>query len=163
MTFTQVAPISQRVFMLIYTPITPAGSPAMAARAVKEAIAPPGTPGVPIESRTFARSTITIVEMLTSISQAFAKNIIMNDMRMDTASILTVAPSGMTILVILSDTPKSSFIHFSLIGIVAELEQVPKAFSAAGRIALKKASGLAFPRTFTASPYIINAKPKNAI
>ena len=66
--------------MLIYTPITPAGSPAMVASAAKDAIAPPGTPGVPTERSTFARSTITIMEMLTLIPHALAKNMIMKDM-----------------------------------------------------------------------------------
>lgn len=138
MTLTQVAPMSQRVLMLMYTPITPAGRPAMVARAVKEAIAPPGTPGVPMESSTFASKTMVMREMLMWIPQALAKNMIINDIKMDTASMLTVAPSGITILVILSETPKSSSMQVLLIGIVAELEQVPKAFNAAGRIALKK-------------------------
>lgn len=162
-TFTQVAPISQSVLMLIYTPMTPAGSPAIVASAAKEAIAPPGTPGVPMESSTFAKSMIIIMEMLTLIPHAFAKNIIMKDIRIDTASILTVAPRGMAILVILLDTPKSSSMHCLLIGIVAELEQVPKAFRAAGIIALKNLSGLALPSILTASPYIIKANPKNAM
>ena len=48
-------------------------------------------------------------------------------------------------------------------GIVAELEQVPNAFNAAGIIALKKRIGLVFPSTFTAAPYTTNANPKNAI
>ena len=38
-TLTQVAPISHSVLILIYTPITPAGSPAIVASAAKEAIA----------------------------------------------------------------------------------------------------------------------------
>lgn len=45
---------------------------------------------------------------------------------------LTVAPRGIAILVILSDTPISSSMHCLLRGMVAELEQVPKAFRAAG-------------------------------
>ena len=61
---------------------------------------------------------------------------------METASMFTVAPSGMAILVILSDTPISSSMRCLLMGMVAELEQVPKAFSAAGRQAgLDKADG----------------------
>ena len=72
----------------------------MVASAAKDAIAPPGTPGVPTESRTFARRMMIIRETLTWIPQAFAKNMIIKDIRMDTASILTVAPRGMAILVI---------------------------------------------------------------
>ena len=151
-TLTQVAPMSQRVLMLIYTPIIPAGRPAIVARAAKDAIAPPGIPGVPTERSTFARRIITIIEMLTLIPQAFAKNMIMKDIRIETASIFTVAPSGMAILVIWLETPISSSIHCLLIGIVAELEQVPNAFSAAGIIALKKRTGLSFPIIFTARP-----------
>ena len=71
------------------------------------------------------------------------KNMIMNDIRMDTASMFTVAPRGMAILVILLDTPISSSIRCLLIGMVAELEQVPNAFRAAGSIALKNFTGLA--------------------
>ena len=88
MTLTQVAPMSQRVLMLMYTPITPAGRPAMVARAVKEAIAPPGTPGVPMESSTFASKIMVMREMLMWIPQALAKNMIINDIKMDTASML---------------------------------------------------------------------------
>ena len=159
---TQVAPISHSVLILIYTPITPAGSPAIVASAAKEAIAPPGTPGVPTERSTFARRMITIIEMLTLIPHAFAKNMIIKDIRIDTASIFTVAPRGIAILVILLETPIPSSIHCLLIGIVAELEQVPKAFSAAGIIVLKKRSGLSLPITLTARPYTTNAKIKNA-
>ena len=148
--------------MLIYTPITPAGSPAMVASAAKDAIAPPGTPGVPTERSTFARSTMTIMEMLTLIPHALAKNMIMKDIRMDTASIFTVAPRGIAILVILLETPIPSSMHCLLIGIVAELEHVPNAFSAAGMIALKNLIGLSLPITLTASPYTTNAKIKNA-
>lgn len=45
---------------------------------------------------------------------------------------------------------------------VAELEHVPNAFSAAGMIALKNFTGLVLPRMLTAPPYTINANPKNA-
>ena len=90
---------------------------------------------------------ITIIEMLTLIPHAFAKNMIIKDIRIDTASIFTVAPRGIAILVILLETPIPSSIHCLLIGIVAELEQVPKAFSAAGIIVLKKRSGLSLPIT----------------
>ena len=82
-----------------------------------------------------------IMEMLTLIPHALAKNMIMNDIRMDTASMFTVAPRGMVILVILLDTPISSSIRCLLIGMVAELEQVPNAFRAAGSIALKNFTG----------------------
>ena len=88
--------------------------------------------------------------MLTLIPHAFAKNMIIKDIRIDTASIFTVAPRGIAILVILLETPIPSSIHCLLIGIVAELEQVPKAFSAAGIIVLKKRSGLSLPITLTA-------------
>ena len=93
---------------------------------------------------------------------AFAKNMIIKDIRIDTASILTVAPRGMAMLVIWLDTPISSSIHCLLNGMVAELEQVPKAFSAAGRIAFRNFSGLCLPISFTERPYTTIAKPKNA-
>ena len=90
--------------------------------------------------------------ILTLIPQALAKNMIIKDIRMDTASMLTVAPRGMVILVILLETPSSSSTHCLLIGIVAELEQVPKAFRAAGMMALKNLTGLVLPRIFTDPP-----------
>ena len=65
-------------------------------------------------------------------------------------------------LVIWLDTPISSSIHCLLNGMVAELEQVPKAFSAAGRIAFRNFSGLCLPISFTERPYTTIAKPKNA-
>ena len=98
----------------------------MVARAAKDAMAPPGIPGVPTDRSTFARRITIIMEMLTLIPHALAKNMIMNDIRMDTASMFTVAPRGMAILVILLDTPISSSIRCLLMGMVAELEQVPK-------------------------------------
>ena len=146
----------------MYTPITPAGRPAMVARAAKEAMAPPGIPGVPTDRSTLARRITIIVEMLTLIPQAFAKNMIIKDMRMETASMFTVAPRGMAILVILLETPISSSMHCLLIGMVAELEQVPNAFNAAGSIALKNFTGLSLPMNLTAPPYTIKANPKNA-
>jgi len=97
-TLTQVAPISHNVLILIYTPMTPAGSPAIVASAAKDAIAPPGIPGVPTDRSTFAKSTSTIMEMLIFTLHALAKNMIINDIKIDTASIFTVAPSGMVIL-----------------------------------------------------------------
>ena len=115
-------------------------------------MAPPGIPGVPTERSTFARRITIIREMLTLIPQAFAKNMIIKDIRMDTASMFTVAPRGMAILVILSDTPISFSIHCLLIGMVAELEQVPNAFNAAGSIVLKNLIGLSFPRSLIAPP-----------
>ena len=148
--------------MLMYTPITPAGRPAMVARAAKEAMAPPGIPGVPTDRSTLARRITIIMEMLTLIPQAFAKNMIIKDMRMETASMFTVAPRGMAILVILLETPISSSMHCLLIGMVAELEQVPNAFNAAGSIALKNFTGLSLPMNLTAPPYTIKANPKNA-
>ncbi len=111
-------------------------------------MAPPGIPGVPTDRSTFARRIMIIMEMLTLIPHALAKNMIMNDIRMDTASMFTVAPRGMAILVILLDTPISSSIRCLLIGMVAELEQVPNAFRAAGSIALKK-----FHRAFFADEF----------
>lgn len=104
----------------------------MVASAANEAIAPPGMPGVPTDKITFASRITIIMEVLTSTPQALAKNTIMNDNTMETASMLTVAPRGIAILVILSDTPISSSMHCLLRGMVAELEQVPKAFKAAG-------------------------------
>ena len=50
-----------------------------------------------------------------------------------------------------------------LMGMVAELEQVPKAFRAAGRQALTKRMGLSLPRNLTAPPYTTAAKPKKAM
>ena len=70
--------------------------------------------------------------MLTLIPHALAKNMIMNDITIETASILTVAPSGIAILEIWLETPSSFSTQLLLIGMVAELEQVPNAFSAAG-------------------------------
>ena len=132
--------------------MTPAGRPAMVASAAKDAMAPPGIPGVPTDRSTFARRIMIIMEMLTLILHALAKNMIMNDIRMDTASMFTVAPRGMAILVILLDTPISSSIRCLLIGMVAELEQVPNAFRAAGSIALKNFTGLSLPMNFTEPP-----------
>ena len=83
----------------------------------------------------------------------------MNDITIETASILTVAPSGIAILEIWFETPSSFSTQLLLIGMVAELEQVPNAFSAAGMIARKNLNGLVFPRNFTAPPYTINANP----
>lgn len=121
-------------------------------QAAKDAMAPPGIPGVPTDRSTFARRIMIIMEMLTLIPHALAKNMIMNDIRMDTASMFTVAPRGMAILVILLDTPISSSIRCLLIGMVAELEQVPNAFRAAGSIALKNFTGLSLPMNFTEPP-----------
>ena len=103
-----------------------------------------------------------VMDRLFEFPQALAKNMIIKDITMDTASMLTVAPSGIAILVIWLETPISSSIHCLLIGIVAELEQVPNAFSAAGMIALKKRIGLSLPRILTDRPYTRKAKPKNA-
>ena len=113
-------------------PITPAGSPAIVASAAKDAIAPPGIPGVPTDRSTFARRIIIIIDTLTLTPHAFAKNMIMNDITIETASILTVAPSGIAILEIWLETPSSFSTQLLLIGMVAELEQVPNAFSPSG-------------------------------
>ena len=90
--------MSHNVLMLIYTPMTPAGRPAIVASAANDAIAPPGIPGVPTDRRTFARRMMIIIGILTCTPHAFAKNMIINDIRIDTASMLTVAPSGIVIL-----------------------------------------------------------------
>lgn len=71
----------------------------MVASAANEAIAPPGMPGVPTDKITFASRITIIMEVLTSTPQALAKNTIMNDNTMETASMLTVAPRGIAILV----------------------------------------------------------------
>lgn len=110
----------------------PAGSPAIVAIAAKDAIPPPGIPGVPTDHNTFARRITTISEILISIPHAFAKNMIINDIKIDTESIFTVAPSGTTILLTLLKTPSSSSTHCLLIGIVAEHEHDPNALRAAG-------------------------------
>ena len=65
--------------------MTPAGSPAIVARAAKDAIAPPGIPGVPTDRSTFAKSTSTIMEMLTFTLHALAKNMIINDIKISVA------------------------------------------------------------------------------
>ena len=135
-TLQQVAPMSQRVLMEMYTPMTPAGSPAMADSAAKQAIAPPGTPGQPMESRVLLSITVIIMPSVTSTPQALAKNTIMKDIRIDTASMLMVAPSGSASEEISLGTSMSSA-HRLLMGRVAEEEQVPKAFSAAGSTFLK--------------------------
>ena len=93
-TLRQVAPISHSVLILMYTPMTPVGSPAIVASAANDAIAPPGTPGVPILSSVFDNNTIASIPKFISTPQAFAKNTIIKDIRIDTASILIVAPSG---------------------------------------------------------------------
>ena len=103
-----------------------------------------------------------IMEMLTCTPHAFAKNMIIKDIRIDTASMLTVAPSGIVILEIWFGTPSLSSTQLLLSGMVAELEHVPNAFSAAGMIALKNFTGLVLPRMLTVPPYTINANPKNA-
>ena len=87
----------------------------MVARAAKDAMAPPGIPGVPTDRSTFARRITIIMEMLTLIPHALAKNMIMNDIRMDTASMFTVAPRGMAILVIVRAKPCLPLCSFSLI------------------------------------------------
>ena len=51
----------------------------MVARAAKEAMAPPGIPGVPTERRTLANRMMIIMLMLTLIPQALAKNMIIKD------------------------------------------------------------------------------------
>ena len=84
--------------MLIYTPMTPAGRPAIVASAANDAIAPPGIPVFQLteehspEDDDHHRNTEHVRP------HAFAKNMIINDIRIDTASMLTVAPSGIVIL-----------------------------------------------------------------
>lgn len=70
---------------------------------------------------------------------------------MDTASMLTVAPRGMVILVILLETPSSSSTHCLLIGMVAELEQVPKAFRAARHDGLEEFDRACLTKNFYGS------------
>ena len=115
----------------------PVGSPAIEASAANDAIAPPGTPGVPILKSVLLSNTIASIPKLTGTPQAFAKNTIIKDIRMDTASILIVAPRGKAMEEISLGTSSSSA-HLLLIGSVAELEQVPKAFRAAGITVAKK-------------------------
>ena len=69
--------------------------------------------------------------------KAVAKNVIINDIKIETASILIVAPKGKVKDVISSGIPIFSEAHFNEIGIVALLEQVPNAFNPAGAISLK--------------------------
>lgn len=96
-TLTQVAPISHNVLILIYTAMTPAGSPAIVASAAKDAIAHLGFPA-------FLRIGVHLLRVQVPswkcdiYIHALAKNMIINDIKIDTASIFTVAPSGMVIL-----------------------------------------------------------------
>ena len=96
-------------------------------------------------------STTASIPKLSSTPQAFAKNTTMKDMTIDTASILIVAPSGRARDDTSLGTPSSSA-HRLLIGSVAELEQVPNAFSAAGRTLAKNVPALHRPKTFTMPP-----------
>ena len=124
----------------------------MGASAAKAAIAPPGTPGVPILNSTLQARIVNMVPVVSGTPQADAKKVIMKLIRMDTASMLMVAPSGNVREAISSGTSNSSVAHLILIGRVAEEEQVPKAFKPAGAIFLKKATGLYFPINFTIPP-----------
>ena len=123
----------------------------MEASAAKEAMAPPGTPGVPMLSRVLLNRTTTSIPKLTSTPQALAKNTIMKDMTIDTASMLMVAPRGSAREDISLGTPSPSA-HRLLMGSVAELEQVPKAFSAAGITLAKKVRTPHFPMILTSPP-----------
>jgi len=75
--------------------------------------------------------------MLKSIPSAVAKNVIINDIKIETASISIVIPKGRVNEVISSGMPIFSVAHFNEMGIVALLEQVPNAFNPAGVISLK--------------------------
>ena len=66
--------------------------------------------------------------MLKSIPSAVAKNVIINDIKIETASISIVIPKGRVNEVISSGMPIFSVAHFNEMGIVALLEQVPNAF-----------------------------------
>ena len=70
---------------------------------------------------------------------------------MDTASMLIVAPSGNASEEISLGTSSSSAQRL-LIGSVAELEQVPNAFKAAGKIVTKNFLILHFPSVLTIRP-----------
>ena len=62
---------------------------------------------------------------------------IIKDIKIETASILIVAPKGRVNEVISSGIPIFSEAHFNEMGIVALLEHVPNAFNPAGAISLK--------------------------
>lgn len=123
----------------------------MVESAAKHAIALPGTPGAPMESSVLDSIITTIMLKLSSTPQALAKNTIINDIRMETASMLMVAPRGRDREEISFGTPISSAQRL-LIGSVAELEQVPKAFRPAGRIVLKNLPRGYFPINLTIPP-----------
>lgn len=63
--------MSHRVLTLMYTPMMPVGSPAMEARAAKDAMAPPGTPGVPMLKSTTASVTNTTKAAIQIFAAAF--------------------------------------------------------------------------------------------
>ncbi len=123
----------------------------MAESAAKEAMAPPGTPGVPMLSRVLLNSTTASSPKLISTPQALAKNTIMKLIRIDTASMLIVAPSGSAREDTSLGTPISSAQRL-LMGRVAELEQVPKALSAAGITLVKNCPTPYFPSSLTMPP-----------
>ena len=73
------------------------------------------------------------MEMLTLIPQAFAKNMIIKDMRMETASMFTVAPPRLPLLLLFFATPLSSSLHSLLLRLLPALPPLPPAFTAAVR------------------------------
>ena len=123
----------------------------MVDRAAKQAMALPGTPGAPMESRVLDSITTTIMPKVISTPQALAKNTTMKDMMMDTASMLMVAPRGRAREEISLGTPISSAQRL-LMGMVAALEQVPKAVMAAGSTDLKNFPAGYLPRNLTIPP-----------
>ena len=77
---------------------------------------------------------------------------IINDIRIDTASMLTVAPSGIAILLTLVRNAE-----FFLDTALADWDRrgtgtCSECIQAAGMIALKNLTGLVFPMSFTAPP-----------
>ena len=133
------------------------GSPAMGARAAKAAIAPPGTPGVPILSKVLAARTVIMVSSVRGMPKAAAKKLIIKDIRILTASMLMVAPRGSVKEAISSGTSKDSTAHSIERGRVALEEQVENAFKLAGAMELKNLPTGIFPTRRTIPPYTIRA------
>ena len=88
----------------------------MVASAANEAIAPPGMPGGAHGQDHICQQDHNHHGGTDLNAAGVGENTIMNDNTMETASMLTVAPRGIAILVILSDTPISSSMHRLLRG-----------------------------------------------
>ena len=129
----------------------------MGAKAAKAAMAPPGTPGVPILSRVFAAKTVIMVSSVRGIPRAEAKKLIIKDIRILTASMLMVAPKGSVKEATSSGTSKDSTAHSIDRGRVALEEQVENAFKLAGAMEVKNLPTGIFPITLTIPPYTIKA------